>query len=668
MTRYPDLLISLATIFTMACGGDVVPVLADRPGGPAILDSINGDSVLAYHPTLPIVPPDTVTIPDTSQAPPAPAPQDTTIRTGYWSAAWHGTYVRMAGENHVWWKLITSNCTGSRYGDTGLWCTIVYKVNGDRAAAAKAAVTWLATNPQVANDNHRRENFVEGCIMYDALRPTLTTAQDAAWLARLEAWASQSLGTRTADGDQTIGTTLGIQCLDRVAGTNWSAQIAPMIAATQRYISAFAGGELDESMEYNSGTAVVLMLGLAALPANTYANADSFLIEHARYHPYSVTGDLRQYVQWGDEQNPRDFAGRLFRKMTNWMVTQGLTGDAQLQELITSVVSRYGATGHGSAEPWARSFLFYDPYASASAPSYGRHFSTARGHLYVRTPTSTVLLVASNRTREDHEWQWTFNAEVYRDGEWALTIPRSYGQWPAYRGEGSNGLSLAGVGAMANRGATQVDNGANWSALIGATSGPLYEGYYDPPPSFVRYAGRTAVTAEVNGWTVVITRDTVDMVDPRSLPKFARYRSSGLWLHQQWIAASEGLPWTVWHSRVPPTASGNEWSWQTPGGQTVAIEMLADSPVRAVLVDESTLGGQLAPSAAELSHPVHDVGQGALLSGPHRSRDAARGNPGGRHRDGWKPAVHPEHQRCSGALTSGSARRIKPLRSTKVRQ
>ncbi len=385
MTRHSGILIALATISTLACGDEVIPVLADRPGGPAILDSINGDSVLAYHPTVPIAPPDTVVKPDTS-TPPVPAAPDTTVRTGYWSAGWRATYVRMASENHVWWKLITSNCAATRYGDTGLWCAIVYKVNGDTGAAAKAAVTWLAVNPQVANDNHRREQFVEGCVMYDALRPTLTPAQDAAWLSRLNAWASQSLGTRTGDGDQIIGTTLGIQCLDRVAGTNWSAQIAPMIAATQRYINAFAGGELDESMEYNSGSAVLLMMGLTALPANSYAGVHGFLSAHARYHSYSVTGDLRQYIQWGDDQNPRDFTARLFKKMTNWMVTQGLTYDAGLQELITSVVSKYGTTGYGSAEPWARSFLFYDPYAPAGAPAYGRHVSTGRGHLYVRTP------------------------------------------------------------------------------------------------------------------------------------------------------------------------------------------------------------------------------------------------------------------------------------------
>ncbi len=199
--------------------------------------------------------------------------------------------------------------------------------------------------------------------------------------------------------------------------------------------------------------------------------------------------------------------------------------------------------------------------------------------------------------------------------------------------------------------------------------GPLYENYYDPPPSFVRYAGRTAVTAEVNGWTVVITRDTVDMDDPRSLPKFARYRSSGLWLHQQWIAASEGLPWTVWHSRVPPTASGNEWSWQTPGGQTVAIEMLADAPVRAVLVDESTLGGQVAASEQKY-HTKFNTSAKVLFSVVR----IGRGSPppvsrAGQHHHRRQPAVHPEHQQRAGALTRfGSARQLELLRSTKVRQ
>jgi hypothetical protein len=135
-----------------------------------------------------------------------------------------------------------------------------------------------------------------------------------------------------------------------------------------------------------------------------------------------------------------------------------------------------------------------------------------------------------------------------------------------------------------------------WSAITGTTQGPLYTGYYDPPPSFVRYAGRTALTTEVDGWTVIVTRDTVDMDDPRTLPKFARYRNSGLWMHQTWIAAAEGLPWTVWHSPVAPTITGNSLTWQTAGGQTVAIDALTDGSLRSVVVDENTLGGAVAAS------------------------------------------------------------------------
>ena len=95
---------------------------------------------------------------------------------------------------------------------------------------------------------------------------------------------------------------------------------------------------------------------------------------------------------------------------------------------------------------------------------------------------------------------------------------------------------------------------------------------------------------------MIVTRDTVDMDDPRTLPKFARYRNSGLWMHQTWIAAAEGLPWTVWHSPVAPTITGNTLTWQTAGGQTVAIDALTDGSLRSVVVDEKTLGGTVAAS------------------------------------------------------------------------
>ncbi|MBP9899402.1 MAG: hypothetical protein KBF28_13565, partial [Gemmatimonadales bacterium] len=137
-------------------------------------------------------------------------------------------------------------------------------------------------------------------------------------------------------------------------------------------------------------------------------------------------------------------------------------------------------------------------------------------------------------------------------------------------------------------------SGAGWIAIAGVTGGsPYASNYYLPPPSFIRYAGRTSVAGTVGATTVVITRDTVDMDDPRTLPRFDRYRPTthSSSPHQAWINDANGLPWTIWHAPVRPSVSGNVLTWATAGGQAVRVELLADQPIQTATFDEATLWG-----------------------------------------------------------------------------
>lgn len=597
--------------------GRVDTVVVQLPGRVDTLTVVRTDTVyvpVADTATPPPVdtvtppPTDTVTPPPVDTTPPVvvpPPPSSLALWSPEWRAGWQGA------QAHPWWQLIAGNCAGNRYGDNGAWCAIVYRVTGDQAAGRKAVATWLATNPRQASGsnismaNHRREHAIEGAILYDALRPVMTPAQDSAWLDVLNRWAEIALdinvpqyqgGTRTNDEDQLIGVVLGMQCLDRVAGTTWSQRPAmanSLIPAVQHAIDAARGGELAESYAYNSGSAVLVALGFACLPAGTYHHAAEFLAERAQYLPFSITPDLRQKQQWWDEEHPRDFTGRLFRDMTGWLTFAGATGNPFTERLVEDVAARYGFVGYLTAEPWARGFYFWWPgkVQPAPSPARGSYVARGRGHLYVRTDSLSVMLMAANRTFEDHEWDWAFNASLYRDGEWPITSPRSYGQWPHERAEGANGLSLSGIGAMASRGMTWADSGTGWWALAGETQGPLYDaGYYEPPPSYVSAAHRTAVYTEVLGWSVLITRDSVAMSDPTALPKFNRYRTSSP-NHQAILTAGQGKPWTIWHSPMAATLGGQQASWTTAGGQQVVVRYLSDAPVSLINVDEAQAFG-----------------------------------------------------------------------------
>lgn len=588
-------------------------VVVQLPGRVDTVTVVRVDTVFVQIPpadtTPPVVPPPPPPPPPPVIPPPPPPPPAAV--TGYWSAEWRAGW--RANRSHPWWQLIASNCakTGTpqeRYGDTGLWCAIVWQVDGDASAARKAITKALAANPQEANGNARREQHIEFAVLYGALRSEMTPAEDATWRARLDRWAEIALaintaqyvgGTRTNDEDQLLGVTLGMQCADRMTGSNWTARIGNLITASEHAITAAAGGELAESYAYNMGSSVLVAMGLACLPPNAYPNGARFLADRAQYLAFGITPDYRQKQQWWDEEHPRDFTGRLFRDMTGWVAFAGLSNNPNAERLVQDVAAKYGWTGYGTAEPWARGFLFWWPgkVTPATNPVRGSHVATGRGHLYVLTDSASVQLTASNRTFEDHEWAWLSNVSVYRNGEWVITSPRSYGQWPAFKGEGSNGISLSGLGAMANRGMTWADSGNGWWAIAGQTRGPLYDqGYYDPPPAYVQAASRVALYTELPGWSVVITRDSVAMTNPVTLPKFTRYRTSPN-NHQQWLTAGNGLASTIWHHQVNPTVSGQVVSWQTAGGQAVRVHLFADAPVTTTVTSQAGMGG---PAASEL--------------------------------------------------------------------
>jgi hypothetical protein len=223
--------------------------------------------------------------------------------------------------------------------------------------------------------------------------------------------------------------------------------------------------------------------------------------------------------------------------------------------------------------------------------------------IYSRQPTQTLWLAAFNNTYEDHQYDHLFDSQIYKDGEWVLTHPIGYGG-EAFRVTASNGLSLAGFGSMYTRRMTWTSSGSGWIAIAGRTDGSPYRpDYYQPPPPFIRYAGRTSVAGTVGGTTIVITRDTVDMDDPRTLPGFDRYYPAGTtYPHQTWINEAEGLPWTIWHSPVAPTVNGNVLTWSTAGGQPVRVELLADQPIQTRTFDEAVLWGNTSSSirASEL--------------------------------------------------------------------
>ncbi|MGE0347576.1 MAG: hypothetical protein AB7P61_15740 [Gemmatimonadales bacterium] len=556
-----------------------------------------------------------------------------------WTPARQQTWNQMVVENHQRFQHIRSNCdrarAGSpRYGDRGLWCVLVYQMTGDVGAARTAwsiAGPLITAAPSSANDV--RENFIENAIVFDWLYPALTETERSQAIAGLNMWGNFALaigtpqyvgGLRTADSDATTGYYFGLAATDlATAGmpghVNWlgasqtggpgplpvggvnptGANRSTARNAIHEFVSVHGiGGMWLESSAYDAGTVQLLTLGTEAVrtalagPSDPFADVETFLREAADFNAHIVTSDLQQAVQWGDEEHPRDFVGRLYKRIGMLGMIAGATigtpESARAMGLIDALTQQYGATGYGSAEPWARFYLLYDPYAPRSGwAQEGPYYAAGKGHLVSRSGGTLFSALMAPRTEVDHELEYLSDFQLYRNGEWAITHPLGYGG-PAVEGEGVNGLLVAGLSAMYAKGPSRAESGNGWWALTGSTQGSRYAaGYYQPPPTYLHQWQRTVVHLQRNGLDHIITVDRLDMQNPQSLANFDRYRTSD----RNRIQAARGLVEWIIHAPVAPQGSGNRWTWSTPGGQPVTVTALGATPTAHVLNEQTLWAG-----------------------------------------------------------------------------
>ena len=421
-------------------------------------------------------------------------------------------------------------------------------------------------------------------------------------------------GFRTYDSDQAVASYFGLAVMDRFNRSlqrpgHWLDSTSAPIGGervpiggllvtdggrtTARNTVEFfsrraAGGEWNESEAYNQGTLKLVMMGVeamrTALGRDAFPTTTAMLRAAAAREPFAVTPDLAQGVQWGDEEHPRDFRGRLFKRTTLLGMLQGLTGNPATHRLLLDLWSKHGFTGYLSGEPHARILMLYDPYGPvADRLPVGWHLSSGRGHLYVKTTTELFFAEASNPTHEDHDVRYLSNMALYRGGAWVLDHPLGYGG-AANGAYATNGVSYAGFGAMPMRRMVRADSGNGWWSITGETRGAPYDDYYDPPPAFLQHATRTMWFTRLGEWSVIVTRDSVRMRDPRTLPKYERYRPEQRWQLEQ----AEGRWETVWHAPVNPRATGEGYSWTAANGLAVHV-MPFGADITSKVVDEKTL-------------------------------------------------------------------------------
>jgi hypothetical protein len=520
-----------------------------------------------------------------------------------WTPALQRTYNRMRDEGEAgddtlggtWYRLIKSNAQGNRYGDSGLWATLMFQITGDPQWIDQAWRKIQAMlDSALDDDNNTRELAAERVILLDWLWPGLTDDRRDQMFVALDRMFTNAAtpAVRTTDSDQTTGVYMGIAfyhlafgdvhpratelfSLPGVGGLDATARDrSTMRNAILDFVEMAAGGEWIESSEYNLGTVRHLVLGATGIQTATgvdhFPEVTAWRETAALRYPLLLTPDLRQSFQWGDEQNPHKLI------VGTWTCTAMMFNHPAARQTVYALVDRYGATGSYTAEPTvARVFLMFDPYGPQTATTATMLDGRGQGVLSARAASGSMLCTHLPPTwpvgTVDHCVSYFGDLQVYRGAGWALTHPITY-SGVGLDGQGTNGMLHRGIGQPKEwRGSGAVYTGPDW-VFTAATSGGtiLASKFYQPPPTFWYEWSRSFLWIHGDVDTVIVF-DRTHLDDPLALAGCSKYPDD---LEKKFNANPLRL-WR-WHAPIAPTIAGCTASWPIADGEVCRVSWLRE--------------------------------------------------------------------------------------------
>lgn len=557
---------------------------------------------------------------------------------------------------------------GTSYFEYGAYATFMFQATGDTAYADKA---WTALN-RTGNvlsqtspggdksmfvrtgsglgSNFGREFSISLVMIYDWLYPGLSPANRATFLAQLNTiftyQSTEAVSLDRQDSDQTTGTFLGVACLyyatndhNPTAASLWTVAANGGITATaadyatkrnavKYYVTVpSAGGEWCESAEYNVGTPRLAVYGNECLKttaaATSLSEIDALVPYVAKRMMYMTTPDKLESFQWGDEQNPRQFAARIFSWYSTCMALVGAMADStpERQQLQRYLLNVFATQGEPSSliVLWPHGIFLYDPYATAAADLSGLAkgwYASGNGmsvfHDAIETATSASYWYhfRPEARTVHHHINYFGDYQLYRKGEWAITHPIAYSA-NGITGQGSSYLadmvncntieSFSGFPSWLNNlepfGFRRMQGqrfGTDYSYAV-ATQGGLahptldidgQSNYFDPPPIFCHENTRTLgylSTADQSSTSIVVV-DRINVENPESLTKFARYRTANP--PEQTLIAAQPRWVSYLHQRTNPVITSNLTEWTTAGGQLCKDEWLLPTIANVTITEQ----------------------------------------------------------------------------------
>jgi hypothetical protein len=359
------------------------------------------------------------------------------------------------------------------------------------------------------NRNQLRQTGVYYTVCYNLIKPHLTQAQDAMWVARLTKMGQEMLDfCRVGDLDECITYWAAWELLDRSIGTSfmlatrgtkqqgelyWVGESTPAEAKeyTWRLFDEQDVEFPDASVEYYINNASLWCFIAAALGKESLPNFDKWLAGLSKYLLWSMSADRAVGHTHGDIQGygaVSDTPRLYYRIPLMWMVIQ-LGGDpdgALANECVRITFGGNPVTHPYNLYPVLNHypFFFFNPEilngVDGKQPiKTGVYVNNSAGIVIHRTENSYCYANILNPKEDDHAYRGSFVDAFWRlDGEQILTRPGGYSiggnEWYNH-----NGFAFKGEGWFWNRQFLDGHSTPNGFIASGRMTGPDQKFYYD---------------------------------------------------------------------------------------------------------------------------------------------------------------------------------------------
>lgn len=472
------------------------------------------------------------------------------------------------------------------------WCANAY------SKAVSTGILHYSSGSSVAGDgNAHRELFTDWVLIYDWCYQQWDQTKRNTYLTRLND-LTVALNTtyapggwRCGDVDQPIGDYYGMAALyyatksynptivtqwadDDIGGITASALLCDPTTSPSRTLrneigyyygtpGPADGGAWFQGTEYST-EAYLGVIGCEAVRTTEAGNApcteiDAWVDDWARYYTHRMSRDYQGIYQSADNQEPHDkWVGRFrFAETEHYLTLAALLPDnSDRQHMWRQFLNFWAINGTDRIFPGtypARGMMLGDPYITAASDltalpkcyeSSGYGLYTWNGSWTGVSSEATQFAVhfKSDLRIMDHWTEYFGDIYLRRKGEFAITHPYSYAGVAGLLPEGTNTVSLEGLGpapgsiSFTGKQYKQANGfvcGSDYMYVAGTTGGA-----YRPPQSYDGLATNGLVPEHyVDEYTrevvyLASAADTIDTIyvldraavkDPQTLARYASY-------------------------------------------------------------------------------------------------------------------------------------------------